>query len=85
MRIALLHPYSWPHVRRGGERYLHDLAWFLTRHGADVDVVVGGRPGVEEVEGHRLVRIRHLRRLAAGSVTPVDTFGASAAAWLMRH
>jgi glycosyltransferase involved in cell wall biosynthesis len=85
MRIALLHPYSWPDVRRGGERYLHDLAWYLTSQGAEVDVVVGGTPCIADVDGHRLVRIRHLRRLAVGTLTPVDTFGASAFAWLSRH
>src|SRR5207253_2517602 len=28
LRVALVHPYSWPDVRRGGERYLADLAWY---------------------------------------------------------
>ena len=37
MRVALIHPFSWPDIRRGGERYLHDLAWYLTGQGHEVD------------------------------------------------
>jgi len=33
LRVALVHPYCWPDVRRGGERYLADLAWYLGRAG----------------------------------------------------
>src|SRR4051812_48400721 len=85
MRIALVHPFSWPAVRRGGERYLHDLAWFLTGQGAEVDIVVGGRPGVEPGPDGRLVRLRHPKRLAVRTLTPTDTFGAPALGWLARH
>ena len=71
MRIALAHPYSWPEVRRGGERYLDDLATYLREAGHDVDVITGaGRP-------------MH-RRLARRGLTPVDTFGISAWAPLRR-
>ncbi len=41
LRIALVHPHSWPEVRRGGERYLDDLAWYLARAGHRVDVITG--------------------------------------------
>lgn len=65
MRVAIAHPYSWPEVRRGGERYLADLATHLTGAGHEVDVVTGdGRP-------------LH-RRLARRGLSPLDTFGASA-------
>jgi glycosyltransferase involved in cell wall biosynthesis len=84
-RVALVHPYSWPHVRRGGERYLHDLAWYLTSRGVDVDVITGGRPGVERTPDGRVVHLRQLRRLAIGALSPTDTFGASALPWLVRH
>lgn len=39
MRIALVHPYSWPRTRRGGERYLHDLGWYLAGVGHDVEII----------------------------------------------
>ena len=85
MRIALVHPFSWPAVRRGGERYLHDLAWYLTRQGAEVDVVVGGKPGVTPTPDGRLVRLRHPRRLEVRGLTATDTFGLPALGWLARH
>lgn len=84
-RIALVHPYSWPAVRRGGERYLHDLAWYLTGQGADVDIVISGRPGIEQTADGRIVRLRQLRPLRVGRLTTDDVFGLSALAWLARH
>ncbi|WP_436793937.1 glycosyltransferase family 4 protein [Actinospongicola halichondriae] len=55
MRIALVHPFTWPNTRRGGERYLHDLAWYLDRAGHEVVIISahGGpdAPGVDTVEG----------------------------------
>jgi phosphatidylinositol alpha-mannosyltransferase len=42
VRVALLHPYCWPSVRRGGERYLHDLARWLRGRGHEVTLVTGG-------------------------------------------
>ena len=65
MRIALAHPYSWPQVRRGGERYLADLGSWLEQAGHEVDVITG--------EGRAL-----WRRAARRGLSPVDTFGLSA-------
>jgi phosphatidyl-myo-inositol alpha-mannosyltransferase len=84
-RVALVHPYSWPNVRRGGERYLHDLAWYLTSRGVDVDVITGGQPGVEHTSDGRVVHVRQLRRLAVNGLSPTDTFGGSTLPWLLRH
>jgi phosphatidylinositol alpha-mannosyltransferase len=72
VRIALAHPYSWPQVRRGGERYLADLAAWLEQAGHDVDVVTG--------DGRAL-----WRRAARRGLSPVDTFGLSAWAPLTRR
>jgi phosphatidylinositol alpha-mannosyltransferase len=36
MRIAVTTPFSWPEVRRGGERYAHELAAALQAEGHDV-------------------------------------------------
>jgi phosphatidylinositol alpha-mannosyltransferase len=85
LRIALIHPFSWPAVRRGGERYLHDLAWYLTRQGAQVDAVVGGKPSVIDTPDGRLVRLRHPRRLEVRGLTATDTFGLPALGWLTKH
>src|SRR4051794_11705189 len=46
MRVALTSVHCWPDVRRGGERYVHELAAALTRAGHDVEVVsTGAAPG----------------------------------------
>lgn len=46
MRVALTSVHSWPDVRRGGERYVHELAAGLARAGHEVTVLTtGSRPG----------------------------------------
>lgn len=89
LRVALVHPYSFPEVRRGGERYLADLAWYLHGAGHAVDVVTGttGSSMVEEVDGVRYHRYRHRlpHRLAARGMTTDETFGASALRHLVRR
>lgn len=83
--VALVHPFSWPDVRRGAERYLHDLAWWLGAQGVAVDVVVGGRPGVERAGTTRVVRVRHPHRFDVNGLNRLDTFAAPALIWLARH
>ncbi len=41
MRVLLTSPYGWPHVRRGAERELHELASRLRRAGEDARVLTG--------------------------------------------
>lgn len=79
MRIALVHAHAWPEVRRGGERYVHDLAWYLGGRGHQVEVITGttGAASVE-VDGtvvHR--RVHHPeRRLATRlGAAPPETIG----------
>ena len=78
--IALVHPYSWPDVRRGGERYLDDLAAYLAGAGHSVDVITGtdGRSGVEHRDDGVVVRRRrHVLpvQMQPFGVSRVDTFG----------
>jgi phosphatidylinositol alpha-mannosyltransferase len=83
-RIALVHPYSWPTVRRGGERYLNDLARWLTEAGHEVDVLTG--PGADQTDPRVVPLPLHLpAALVRRGVTPLDAFGAVALAHLMRH
>ena len=88
LRIALVHPYAWPDVRRGGERYLDDLAWYLSEVGHDVDVITGTEGASSVSEGRVSSRRRHhvlpgaLRRRG---VSPVDTFGLIALPSLVRR
>ncbi|HLX89975.1 MAG TPA: glycosyltransferase family 4 protein [Acidimicrobiales bacterium] len=89
MRIALVHPYAWPEVRRGAERYVDDLARFLASAGHEITVVAGthgrgnatlGRDGVATAQCPH-VRLRGGHRLGIGEV---ETFGWPAFAWLRR-
>jgi phosphatidylinositol alpha-mannosyltransferase len=58
MRIALTHAHSWPDVRRGGERYLHELAGALDRRGHRVTVFAGATESSTALEdGVRMVRL----------------------------
>lgn len=90
LRVALVHPFCWPEVRRGGERLLHDLAWYLAGAGHRVDVITGAwaGPSVEvtpegaTIRRHQLRELAPLRRVHAG---PLETFGAMALGALLRR
>lgn len=90
MRVALVHPYPWPEVRRGAERYLDDLAWYLAGRGHQVTVVTGTheRPCVQtrseglSVHYRSHVRFRGAERLR---LTEVETFGLAALPVLLRR
>jgi glycosyltransferase involved in cell wall biosynthesis len=89
LRIALVHPFSWPEVHRGGERYLHDLAWYLTGAGHEVHIITGteGEPSVTITDGVTIHRYRHWTR-APGLGRPLsalETFGIVALAALARN
>ena len=81
MRIALVHPYPWPEVRRGAERYLDDLSGYLAGVGHEVTVVTGthDRPGRLRAEsGAWIERRRHLRPVPRLGLSEVETFGLAA-------
>src|SRR5215831_17312807 len=60
MKIVLTHPYCWPYVRRGTERFMAELAQYLTFGGHTVSTVSSkpGPPAIERGSGgeRRLVR-----------------------------
>lgn len=39
MRIVFINPYCWPEVRRGSERFLHDVSRYFTGLGHDVTTI----------------------------------------------
>src|SRR5438270_4478763 len=80
LRIALVHPFLLQNVRRGGERYLDDLSWYLVRAGHEVDVITGAEPGSPSAHGARIVQVRYPRsaRFLPKGTTAVDTFGIAA-------
>jgi hypothetical protein len=58
LKLALTHAFSWPEVRRGGERFLHELGGALSRRGHDVTIIAGARvPSVGTEDGVRTVRL----------------------------
>jgi phosphatidylinositol alpha-mannosyltransferase len=91
VRVALVHPFAWPDVRRGGERYLDDLQWYLRGQGHDVDVITGtrGRGEVVDVVHGANRRLRALPDVvlwrAGVKLREPDTFGARVLPTLLRN
>ncbi|MGH2727211.1 MAG: glycosyltransferase family 4 protein, partial [Actinomycetota bacterium] len=89
LRVGLVHPFSWPEVRRGGERYLADLEWYLAQAGHHVEVITGtGRRSERSVGGRTTYhRLHHLRsnRLAGRGYGEAETFGLRAFPTLVRR
>jgi phosphatidylinositol alpha-mannosyltransferase len=87
--IALVHPFSWPEVRRGGERYLADLSRYLVQAGHRVRVITGTagptRKGTED--GATVVRLSHLSAAALSrrGYGEAETFGVRALPTLLRR
>src|SRR5215831_4685349 len=48
MRIAITSPTNWPWVRRGAERFINELAAYLSGRGHDV-TVISVQPGRSEI------------------------------------
>lgn len=78
MRIALTNPFCWPSVRRGSERFIAELARFLTQHGHDVTTVTShnGSPYTEMNDGGKRIVHRYLypKLLERFRVTPAHSF-----------
>jgi phosphatidylinositol alpha-mannosyltransferase len=59
MNILLTNPFSWPYVRRGSERFLHELSCYLASRGHDVTVLTSTPGSQEEVSReNRLLTVR---------------------------
>jgi glycosyltransferase involved in cell wall biosynthesis len=96
VRIALVHPYSFPEVLRGAERYLDDLSRYLAGQGHEITIVTGARRGsgdkletARRSEARDGVMVERRRRFGGGpagrfGITEVETFGASALGVLAR-
>lgn len=82
MKIALVHPYPWPEVRRGAERYLEDLATYLAcRH--QVAIVTGTHGPARFLRRQDAVAVHYRPHLSPGpgarfGLSEVETFGARA-------
>ncbi len=89
LNIALVHAYSWPEVRRGGERLVDDLTTYLRGAGHRVDVFSGTKgestfhPGPQG-RNYRL-HVPSLRALERRGVGRIETFGIRALVPLLLH
>lgn len=90
LSIALVHPFSWPEVRRGAERYVEDLAHYLVGQGHQVTVVTGtwGAPCATRRPDGVVVRRCRLWRLAPAArwgLSEVEIYGVAALGALWRR
>ena len=90
LSVALVHPYCWPEVRRGGERYVDELAGWLRSQGSEVDILTGTHDdsGVEvRADGAVVRRRQHWQRfrMTRFGVTDVESFGAAIWPTLLRR
>ncbi|HWB83059.1 MAG TPA: glycosyltransferase family 4 protein [Bryobacteraceae bacterium] len=62
MRIGLTNPTTWPWVRRGAERFLNELAIYLSQRGHEVTVISGkpGRTQIRDDSGYTTICHRQL-------------------------
>ncbi|HEX4868581.1 MAG TPA: glycosyltransferase family 4 protein [Acidimicrobiales bacterium] len=86
LRIVLTHVCAWPEVRRGTERYLHELGAALAAAGHDVAILTttpgpAGR-GVERGVPVRYLHRRHVLRRRFGDLSDEVAFGGQALATL---
>jgi phosphatidyl-myo-inositol alpha-mannosyltransferase len=89
VRIAVTNPTNWPVVRRGAERFINELAVFLTRRGHDV-TVISGKPGPSEIRrdaGYTTILHRRLWHpaMARVGVQEFHTFFVTLLAHFLRH
>lgn len=88
MRVLLTHVFCWPEVRRGGERYLHELAAALVRAGHDVEILsTAPEAARDDVLGVpvRRVRRRELRPDRYGQQAAEVAFGRQALVYAARR
>ena len=82
MKIALTHPFCWPYVRRGAERFLAELATYLTAQGHEV-WTLASKPGASLTQrdetGTRILKRQICpRALQRVRLHPAHAFAANA-------
>ncbi|MGZ6825616.1 MAG: glycosyltransferase family 4 protein [Mycobacteriales bacterium] len=79
IRVLLTHPYGWPHVRRGAEREVHELAGRLVGAGHDARVLTGTPHGLTRRGTEAGAPVRWVRTPRVGP-EPGPAFGTVALA-----
>jgi glycosyltransferase involved in cell wall biosynthesis len=90
MKVFIPYTGYWPHVRRGVERCIHDIATYLAARGDEVHVVTStpGRPHTEVQEGVRVTYLGQLNHPLVYRYNPLwrlDAFAFAAARILLRE
>ena len=87
LRIGLIHAYPLSEVRRGGERYVDDLARYLSAAGHQVVSISGtmGQPGVVRTEGWVERRYHHQRHGRLGFLGDPERLAVAAFPHLVRR
>lgn len=86
MRIVLSHVYAWPEVRRGTERYVHELGAALTSLGHEVVVVTSSnRPGRSLALGVPVHAVKRGGPPGSGSRRTQLAFGVRSIVPVLRH
>ena len=67
IRVLLTHPYGWPHVRRGAEREVHELAGRLVGAGHQARVLTGQPAGLTRRDVVAGAPVRYVRTPRMGS------------------
>jgi len=81
LNIVVTNPFAWPHVRRGAERLLNDLANYLGGQGHRVTVyAMGPTDATEDREGVRYVFIKERMRSRRRQFNSLHYF-----AWRLQH
>ncbi len=77
--IGIVHSYRWPEVRRGGERYMDDLATYLRSRGHTVTTITGTNARADASDGtdgeEPRLRYPRLEKLEPWGLGPLETFG----------
>lgn len=89
MRVLITHPFCWPYVRRGTERFLGEISSYFARLGHDV-TVLSTEPGPGSItvsDGVTYVRKPqpNSRILKTIGIPPETQFIGSCLRFLMRH
>ncbi len=78
LKIAILNPYCWPYVRRGSERFIHDLSVFLAGRGHDVSIISTSPNGASDrrTDGFSLIshKLTGHPVLAKARISPAHIF-----------